>query len=133
MFHVRNDSLRPRDVRFEERPDPAIIEPTDAILVGVTWDVELPGMDLFWSHPHLHGGPAPVRRFLPELIDLIWNLSSRRVRQIIEGVRLVMEPTGSGVRSGRLAFHPRWHLTQRSRPVPNHAAGHCSDGGAVTL
>ena len=22
---------------------------------------------------HLHGGPAPVRRFLPELIDLIWN------------------------------------------------------------
>ena len=22
---------------------------------------------------HLHGGPAPVRRFLPELVDLIWN------------------------------------------------------------
>jgi threonine dehydrogenase-like Zn-dependent dehydrogenase len=22
---------------------------------------------------HLHGGPAPVRRFLPGLIDLIWN------------------------------------------------------------
>ena len=22
---------------------------------------------------HLHGGPAPVRRFLPDLIDLIWN------------------------------------------------------------
>jgi threonine dehydrogenase-like Zn-dependent dehydrogenase len=22
---------------------------------------------------HLHGGPAPVRRFLPELIDLIWS------------------------------------------------------------
>ena len=22
---------------------------------------------------HLHGGPAPVRRFLPELIGLIWN------------------------------------------------------------
>jgi threonine dehydrogenase-like Zn-dependent dehydrogenase len=20
-----------------------------------------------------HGGPAPVRRFLPELVDLIWN------------------------------------------------------------
>jgi hypothetical protein len=20
----------------------------------------------------LHGGPAPVRRFLPELIDLVW-------------------------------------------------------------
>jgi threonine dehydrogenase-like Zn-dependent dehydrogenase len=39
--------------------------------VGVTHDVELPGMELFFSHVHLHGGPAPVRRFLPELVDLI--------------------------------------------------------------
>jgi threonine dehydrogenase-like Zn-dependent dehydrogenase len=39
--------------------------------VGVTHDVELPGQELFFSHVHLHGGPAPVRRFLPELIDLI--------------------------------------------------------------
>lgn len=31
------------------------------------------GMDLLWSLAHVHGGPAPVRRFLPELIDLIWN------------------------------------------------------------
>jgi threonine dehydrogenase-like Zn-dependent dehydrogenase len=28
-------------------------------------------MELFFSAVHLHGGPAPVRRFLPELIDLI--------------------------------------------------------------
>lgn len=35
--------------------------------------VPLSGADLFWSQVHLHGGPAPVRRFLPELIDLIWN------------------------------------------------------------
>jgi threonine dehydrogenase-like Zn-dependent dehydrogenase len=41
--------------------------------VGVAHDVELPGTELFYSHVHLHGGPAPVRRFLPELIDLIWN------------------------------------------------------------
>jgi threonine dehydrogenase-like Zn-dependent dehydrogenase len=41
--------------------------------VGVAHDVELPGDELFFSHVHLHGGPAPVRRFLPELIDLIWN------------------------------------------------------------
>jgi threonine dehydrogenase-like Zn-dependent dehydrogenase len=41
--------------------------------VGVTHGVELPGEELFYSHVHLHGGPAPVRRFLPELIDLIWN------------------------------------------------------------
>jgi threonine dehydrogenase-like Zn-dependent dehydrogenase len=41
--------------------------------VGVAHDVELPGEEMFFSHVHLHGGPAPVRRFLPELVDLIWN------------------------------------------------------------
>jgi threonine dehydrogenase-like Zn-dependent dehydrogenase len=41
--------------------------------VGVAHGVELPGEELFYSHVHLHGGPAPVRRFLPELIDLIWS------------------------------------------------------------
>jgi threonine dehydrogenase-like Zn-dependent dehydrogenase len=41
--------------------------------VGVSHDVSLPGDELFFSHVHLHGGPAPVRRFLPELIDLIGN------------------------------------------------------------
>ncbi len=41
--------------------------------VGVAHGVELPGQELFYSHVHLHGGPAPVRRFLPELIDLIWH------------------------------------------------------------
>jgi threonine dehydrogenase-like Zn-dependent dehydrogenase len=41
--------------------------------VGVAHGVQLPGEELFFSHVHLHGGPAPVRRFLPELIDLIWN------------------------------------------------------------
>ena len=30
-------------------------------------------MELFFSHVHLHGGPAPVRRFLPDLIDRIWT------------------------------------------------------------
>jgi threonine dehydrogenase-like Zn-dependent dehydrogenase len=41
--------------------------------VGVAHGVELPGEELFFAEVHLHGGPAPVRRFLPELIDLIWN------------------------------------------------------------
>ena len=41
--------------------------------VGVAHGVALDGMDLFWSLAHVHGGPAPVRRFLPELVDLIWN------------------------------------------------------------
>ena len=41
--------------------------------LGVVFDVELPVADLFFSGINLHGGPAPVRRFLPEFIDLIWN------------------------------------------------------------
>jgi threonine dehydrogenase-like Zn-dependent dehydrogenase len=41
--------------------------------VGVSHDVQLPGEELFFSGVHLHGGPAPVRRFLPDLISLIWN------------------------------------------------------------
>jgi threonine dehydrogenase-like Zn-dependent dehydrogenase len=39
--------------------------------VGVAHEVELPGLELFFAEVHLLGGPAPVRRFLPELIDLI--------------------------------------------------------------
>jgi threonine dehydrogenase-like Zn-dependent dehydrogenase len=41
--------------------------------VGVSHGVQLPGEELFFSEVHLHGGPAPVRRFLPELIELICN------------------------------------------------------------
>lgn len=39
--------------------------------VGVPHGVSLDGTALFFSHVHLHGGPAPVRRFLPDLIDRI--------------------------------------------------------------
>ncbi|MDN5572751.1 MAG: zinc-dependent alcohol dehydrogenase family protein [Micrococcales bacterium] len=39
--------------------------------VGVSHGVELPGDLLFGSTVHLHGGPAPVRLYLPELIQLI--------------------------------------------------------------
>jgi threonine dehydrogenase-like Zn-dependent dehydrogenase len=39
--------------------------------VGVTHDVSLPGMDMFWSLVRVQGGPAPVRRFLPHLMELI--------------------------------------------------------------
>lgn len=41
--------------------------------VGVSHDVQLPGDELFFSGVYLHGGPAPVRRFLPDLIERIWN------------------------------------------------------------
>jgi threonine dehydrogenase-like Zn-dependent dehydrogenase len=88
----------PRDIRFEDRPEPKIEKATDAILrLSATcvcgtdlWPyrgiaklekptpmgheycgVELDGEDLFFRHVHLHGGPAPVRQYLPELIDLV--------------------------------------------------------------
>ena len=41
--------------------------------VGVPHGVELDGEMLFYAHVHLHGGPAPVRRFLPELIRRVWD------------------------------------------------------------
>ena len=41
--------------------------------VGVPHGVELDGETLFFAHVHLHGGPAPVRRYLPQLINLVWN------------------------------------------------------------
>lgn len=39
--------------------------------VGVPHGVTLDGTEMFFSHVHLHGGPAPVRRFLPDLIGLV--------------------------------------------------------------
>jgi threonine dehydrogenase-like Zn-dependent dehydrogenase len=44
--------------------------------VGVPHDVTFAGTELFYTHVHLHGGPAPVRRYLPQLINLI---SSRTI------------------------------------------------------
>jgi threonine dehydrogenase-like Zn-dependent dehydrogenase len=41
--------------------------------VGVPHGVELDGEKLFYTHVHLHGGPAPVRRYLPKLIELVWS------------------------------------------------------------
>ncbi len=39
--------------------------------VGVPHGVELNDQELFFAHVHLHGGPAPVRRYLPDLIGLV--------------------------------------------------------------
>lgn len=41
--------------------------------VGVNYDVKIPGIELFFAGIHTLGGPAPVRRFLPDLIRLIWD------------------------------------------------------------
>jgi threonine dehydrogenase-like Zn-dependent dehydrogenase len=39
--------------------------------VGMPHGVEFKGEELFYTHVRLHGGPAPVRRYLPELIKLV--------------------------------------------------------------
>ena len=65
--------------------------------VGVAHGVELSVEELYFSAVHLHGGPAPVRRFLPQLIDLIWT------RQIDPGkvfdLTLPLEQAAEGYRA----------------------------------
>ena len=39
--------------------------------VGVPHGVELDGQALFFAQVGMLGGPAPVRRFLPQLLDLV--------------------------------------------------------------
>ncbi|MDB5102921.1 MAG: Alcohol dehydrogenase zinc-binding domain protein [Fibrobacteres bacterium] len=41
--------------------------------VGVPYGVMLEVQELFFTHVSMLGGPAPVRRYLPALIDLVWN------------------------------------------------------------
>jgi threonine dehydrogenase-like Zn-dependent dehydrogenase len=41
--------------------------------VGVPHGVELNGEQLFFAHVRLHGGPAPVRRYLPDLINMVFD------------------------------------------------------------
>ena len=67
-------------------------------------------MDLFWSIVHLHGGPAPVRRFLPELIDLIWN------REIDPGKVFDVELTLDRAAEGYAAMDERRAIKVLLRP-----------------
>jgi threonine dehydrogenase-like Zn-dependent dehydrogenase len=41
--------------------------------VGVPHDVAVDGQELFFSHVGLRGGPAPVRAFLPDLIERVFS------------------------------------------------------------
>jgi threonine dehydrogenase-like Zn-dependent dehydrogenase len=42
-------------------------------MAGVPHGLGIPGGPLFFSIVGLRDGPAPVRRYLPELIDLVWS------------------------------------------------------------
>ena len=66
----------------------------------MTHEVKLDEAELFHADVHLHGGPAPVRRYLPELIELVWNRKINPGRvfdltlpldQIAEGYRAMHE------------------------------------------
>jgi threonine dehydrogenase-like Zn-dependent dehydrogenase len=65
--------------------------------VGVSHDVALDGLELFFSGVHLHGGPAPVRRFLPELIDLI--MTDRIDAGAVFDLTLPIEQAAEGYRA----------------------------------
>ena len=54
-------------------------------------------MELFFSHVHLHGGPAPVRRFLPDLMDRIWNRTIRPGR--VFDLELPLDEAAAGYRA----------------------------------
>ncbi|MGW7206581.1 zinc-dependent alcohol dehydrogenase family protein [Streptomyces sp. NPDC054837] len=41
--------------------------------VGMPHDVQIDGLQLFFSHVGLRGGPAPVRAYLPDLIDRVFS------------------------------------------------------------
>jgi threonine dehydrogenase-like Zn-dependent dehydrogenase len=65
--------------------------------VGVSHGVELPGEELFFAEIHLLGGPAPVRRYLPKLIDLICN---RRINPgKVFDLELPLEQAAEGYRA----------------------------------
>ena len=68
--------------------------------VGVPHGVEIDSQALFFAHVRLFGGPAPVRRYLPQLIDLVWSgkINPGRVfdltlplEQVAEGYRAMDE------------------------------------------
>lgn len=65
--------------------------------VGVPHGVELKGEELFYTHAHLHGGPAPVRRYLPKLIDLV--LSKKINPGKVFDLTLPLEQVAEGYRA----------------------------------
>jgi threonine dehydrogenase-like Zn-dependent dehydrogenase len=65
--------------------------------VGVPHGVELDGADLFFRHVHLHGGPAPVRRYLPQLIEL--TLSGTINPGKVFDLRLPLDQVAEGYRA----------------------------------
>ncbi|MCD4557591.1 zinc-binding dehydrogenase [Schaalia sp. lx-100] len=62
--------------------------------VGVSHDQMINGWDLFLSQVHLLGGPAPVRRFLPDLIARIQRREIRPGRVFTKRIPIDEAPAG---------------------------------------
>ncbi|MET8565600.1 zinc-dependent alcohol dehydrogenase family protein [Streptomyces flaveolus] len=65
--------------------------------VGVPHEVAIDGQELFFSHVGLRGGPAPVRRYLPELIDRV--LSGRIDPGRVFDLTLPLEQVAEGYKA----------------------------------
>ncbi|MER5832840.1 zinc-dependent alcohol dehydrogenase family protein [Streptomyces sp. NPDC002130] len=65
--------------------------------VGVPHEVAIDGQELFFSHVGLRGGPAPVRRYLPDLIDRV--LTSRIDPGKVFDLTLPLEQVAEGYRA----------------------------------
>jgi zinc-binding dehydrogenase len=74
--------------------------------VGVPHGVEFAGEKLFYTHVHLHGGPAPVRQYLPHLIDLALNRKINPGK--VFGLALPLEQVAEGYRAMDERRGPRW-------------------------
>ncbi|WP_406090753.1 zinc-dependent alcohol dehydrogenase family protein [Streptomyces sp. NBC_01013] len=65
--------------------------------VGVPHEVAVDGQELFFSHVGLRGGPAPVRRYLPDLIDRV--LSGRINPGKVFDLTLPLDQVAEGYRA----------------------------------
>jgi threonine dehydrogenase-like Zn-dependent dehydrogenase len=83
------------------------------LFVGVSHGVSLPGSELFAAEVHLMGGPAPVRRFLPELIELVWR------RRIDPGKVFDQTLPLDQVAEGYRAMDERRAIKTLLRPTPD--------------
>ena len=78
--------------------------------VGVPHGVSIAGEDLFRSHVGVRGGAAPVRRFLPDLVDLVWR------REIDPGRVFDLELPLAEVAAGYRAMDERTAIKALLRP-----------------
>jgi threonine dehydrogenase-like Zn-dependent dehydrogenase len=72
--------------------------------------VQLDGQELFFGQVRMLGGPAPVRRFLPHLIDLVLR------RKINPGLVFDLELPLSEVAEGYRAMDERRAIKALLRP-----------------